>query len=71
MPNGPRPRAGRSARVQGRQSSPVAPGPRSREGPRRGGEILVVVYAQQADLDPSNRRRVEEKRRIWGREGLT
>jgi hypothetical protein len=42
-PDGPRPGAGRSARVQGRQRSPAALGSRSREGPRRGGEILGVV----------------------------
>jgi hypothetical protein len=35
--------AGRSARAQGRRRSPAAPGSRSREGPRRGGEILGVV----------------------------
>jgi hypothetical protein len=58
-PNGPRPgaeagslpdgadglclMAGRSARAQGRQSSPVASLSRSREGPRRGGEVLGLV----------------------------
>jgi hypothetical protein len=35
--------AGRSARAQGRRRSPVVPGSCSREGPRRGGEILGVV----------------------------
>jgi hypothetical protein len=35
--------AGRSARAQGRRKSPAAPGSHSREGPRRGGEILGVV----------------------------
>jgi hypothetical protein len=44
------------------------PGSRSREGPRRGGEILCDVYARQADLDSSNRRRAEEKREIGDRE---
>jgi hypothetical protein len=34
---------GRSARAQRRQSSPIAPGSRSQEGPRRGGEILGFV----------------------------
>jgi hypothetical protein len=34
---------GRSACAQGRRRSPVAPGSRSQEGPRRGGEILGVV----------------------------
>jgi hypothetical protein len=34
---------GRSARAQGRRRSPATPGSRSREGPRRGGEILGVV----------------------------
>jgi hypothetical protein len=43
VPNGPRLKAGRSAFVQGRRRSPTAPGSRSREGPRRGGEILGVV----------------------------
>jgi hypothetical protein len=43
VPDGPCPRAGRSARAQGRRRSPAAPGSRSREGPRRGGEILDVV----------------------------
>jgi hypothetical protein len=51
-PDGPRPgtglrvsclMAGRSVRVQGRRKSPPASGSRSREGPRRGGEILGVV----------------------------
>jgi hypothetical protein len=51
-PDGPRPgtgagipclTAGRSARAQGRRRSSAAPGSRSREGPRRGGEILEVV----------------------------
>jgi hypothetical protein len=42
-PDGPRPEAGRSARAQGGGRSPAAPGSRSREGPRRGGEILGVV----------------------------
>jgi hypothetical protein len=41
--DGPRPRVGRSARAQVRQSSPAAPASRSWEGPRRGGEILGVV----------------------------
>ena len=35
--------ARRSARAQGQRSSPMAPESRSREGPRRGGEILGVV----------------------------
>jgi hypothetical protein len=35
--------AGRSARTQRRRKSPAAPGSRSREGPRRGGEILGGV----------------------------
>jgi hypothetical protein len=35
--------AGRSARAQGRRKLPAAPGSCSREGPRRGGEILGVV----------------------------
>jgi hypothetical protein len=35
--------AERSARAQGRRRSPAAPGSRSREGSRRGGEILEVV----------------------------
>jgi hypothetical protein len=34
---------GRSARTQRRRKSPAAPGSRSREGPRRGGEILGGV----------------------------
>jgi hypothetical protein len=34
---------GRSARTQRRQKSPATPGSRSREGPRRGGEILGGV----------------------------
>jgi hypothetical protein len=51
-PDGPRPgtgagvpclTAGRSACAQGRRRSPAAPGSRSREGPRRGGENLGVV----------------------------
>jgi hypothetical protein len=51
-PDGPRPgaqlgllclTAGRSARTQRRRKSPAAPGSRSREGPRRGGEILGGV----------------------------
>jgi hypothetical protein len=51
-PDGPRPgagarvpclTAGRSARAQGDRGSPAAPESRSREGPRRGGEILGVV----------------------------
>jgi hypothetical protein len=66
VPNGPHPEARRSARVQGRRRSPAVPGSRFREGPRRGGEILGVVEARQADLDSYDRRRVEEKRRIWG-----
>jgi hypothetical protein len=37
-------------------------------GTPSGEEILGVVLARQADLDSSNRRRVEEKRRIWGLE---
>jgi hypothetical protein len=41
--DGLRPGAGRSARAQGRRSSPAAPRSRSREGPRHGGEILGVV----------------------------
>jgi hypothetical protein len=35
--------AGRSARAQGQRRSPAVPGSRSREGPRRGGEILGDV----------------------------
>jgi hypothetical protein len=35
--------AGRSARTQRRRESPAAPRSRSREGPRRGGEILGGV----------------------------
>jgi hypothetical protein len=35
--------AGRSARTQRRRKSSAAPGSRSREGPRRGGEILDGV----------------------------
>ena len=35
--------SGQSARTQGRRSSPAAPKSRSREGPRRGGEILGGV----------------------------
>jgi hypothetical protein len=35
--------AGRSVRAQGRRRLPTAHGSRSREGPRRGGEILDVV----------------------------
>jgi hypothetical protein len=35
--------AGRSARTQRRWKSPATPGSRSREGPRRGGEILGGV----------------------------
>jgi hypothetical protein len=35
--------AGRSARTQRRRKSPAAPGSRSREGPRRGEEILGGV----------------------------
>jgi hypothetical protein len=35
--------AGRSVRAQGRRKSPAAPGSRSREGLRRGGEILGNV----------------------------
>jgi hypothetical protein len=51
-PDGPRPgarlgllylTAGRSARTQRRRESSAAPGSRSREGPRRGGEILGGV----------------------------
>jgi hypothetical protein len=42
VPDGPRPGARRSARAQGRRSSPAAPGSRSQEGPHRGGEILGV-----------------------------
>jgi hypothetical protein len=42
-PDGPRLQAGRSACAQGRRRSPAAPGSRSREGPRREGEILSVV----------------------------
>jgi hypothetical protein len=46
LPDGQTVRAlgvGRSARTQRRRKSLVAPGSRSREGPRRGGEILGVV----------------------------
>jgi hypothetical protein len=35
--------AGRSARAQGRRRLSAAPGSHSREGPRRGGEILDVI----------------------------
>jgi hypothetical protein len=42
-PDGTRLMVRRSARAQGRQSSLAAPGSRSREGPRRGGEILGFV----------------------------
>jgi hypothetical protein len=63
-PDGPCLEAGRSARAQGQRSSPVASGSHSREGPHRGGEVLGFVYGRQADLDNSNRRRAEEKRRI-------
>jgi hypothetical protein len=38
---------------------PTTPGSRSREGPRRGGEILGDVRLGQTDLDSSSRRRVE------------
>jgi hypothetical protein len=41
--DGPRLKVGRSARAQGRRSSPVMSESRSREGPRRGGEILGFV----------------------------
>jgi hypothetical protein len=41
--DGPRLVAGRSARTQGRWSSPAAPGSRSWEGPCRGGEVLGLV----------------------------
>jgi hypothetical protein len=60
-PDGPRVR-------RGCERSPVAPGSRSREGPHRGGEILGDSRLGQIDLDSFNRRRVEEKRRIWGLE---
>jgi hypothetical protein len=43
VPDGPRPGVRRSARAQGRRSSSAVPASRSREGPRRGGEILGVV----------------------------
>jgi hypothetical protein len=56
--------AGRSARAQGRWSLPAAPESRSREGPRRGGEILGFVLGREATLDTSNRRRAEQKRII-------
>jgi hypothetical protein len=39
----PRPGIRRSTRAQGWRSSPAAHGSHSREGPRRGGEILGVV----------------------------
>jgi hypothetical protein len=42
-PDGPRLVAERSAHAQGQRSSLTAPGSRSREGPRRGGEILGCV----------------------------
>jgi hypothetical protein len=42
-PGGPRSGAEQSARAQGWRKSPAAPGSRSREGPRRGGEILEDV----------------------------
>jgi hypothetical protein len=51
-PDGPRPGAGLGFPAQrpngprlrrGRRRSPAVPGSRSREGPRRGGEILGVV----------------------------
>jgi hypothetical protein len=42
-PDGPRLEVGRSARAQGRRSSPATPESRSREGPRRGGEVLSLV----------------------------
>jgi hypothetical protein len=46
LPDGsdsPRLEAGWSARLQGRRSLPAVPESRSREGPRRGGEILGIV----------------------------
>jgi hypothetical protein len=42
-PGGPRQVAKRSAHAQGQRTSPTAPGSRSREGPRQGGEILGCV----------------------------
>jgi hypothetical protein len=59
QPDGPRTRAGRSARTQGAAKVAGDAWSRSREGPPRGGEILGVVLARQADLDSSNRRRVK------------
>jgi hypothetical protein len=41
--DGPRLEAGRSVHAQGQRSSPAAPRSHSREGSRRGGEILGVV----------------------------
>jgi hypothetical protein len=41
--DGPRLEAGRSTRTQGRRSSPATSESRSREGPRRGGEVLGLV----------------------------
>jgi hypothetical protein len=61
--------AGRSTRVKGRWSSPVAYESRSREGPHRGGEVLGLVYGWHATLDTSNRHRAKEKQRIWGLRG--
>jgi hypothetical protein len=42
-PDGPRLMVGRSMCAQRQQSSPTAPGSRSRVGPCRGGEILGFV----------------------------
>jgi hypothetical protein len=42
-PDGPRLAAGRFARAQERRSSPTTPESRSRQGPRRGEEILGFV----------------------------
>jgi hypothetical protein len=41
--DGPRLMTGRSTRAQRRRSSPTSPRSRSREGPRRGGEIIGFV----------------------------
>jgi hypothetical protein len=70
VPDGPRLVAGQSARAQGQRSSLATPGSHSREGPRRGGEVLGLVLDRQATLDTSNRRRAEKKWRIWNGEGL-
>jgi hypothetical protein len=56
-PDGPRVRKGGRVR---RQRLDLTPG----DGPHRG-EVLGFVYGRQADLNTSNRRRAEEKQRIW------